>query len=191
MGTERLTMAQALVRFLCAQRTETEGGEAALFAGVWAIFGHGNVAGLGEALQSVQDRLPTLRAHNEQAMAHAAIAFAKASARRRMMACTTSIGPGATNMVTPIADAMMDSVPTVFITGQVRTELIGTDGFQEADVTGITMPVVKHSFLVTDAAQIPDYIHKAFHIAKTGRPGPVLVDIPQDLSRMEIDYEPI
>ena len=85
----------------------------------------------------------------------------------------------------------MDSVPTVFITGQVRTDLIGTDGFQEADVTGITLPIVKHSFLVTDPAQIPDYVHKAFHIASSGRPGPVLVDIPQDLSRADIDYEPI
>jgi acetolactate synthase-1/2/3 large subunit len=85
---------------------------------------------------------------------------------------------------------MMDSVPTVFVTGQVRTELIGTDGFQEADVTGITLPIVKHSLLVTDPRQIPDYVHQAFHIASTGRPGPVLIDIPQDLSRAEIDYEP-
>jgi acetolactate synthase I/II/III large subunit len=85
---------------------------------------------------------------------------------------------------------MMDSVPTVFITGQVRTDLIGTDGFQEADVTGITMPVVKHSMLVTDPRHIPEYIHAAFHIASTGRPGPVLVDIPQDLSRADIEYEP-
>jgi acetolactate synthase-1/2/3 large subunit len=83
----------------------------------------------------------------------------------------------------------MDSVPTVFITGQVRTELIGTDGFQEADVTGITMPIVKHSFQVTDPRQIPEYIHEAFHVAATGRPGPVLVDVPQDLSRADIDYE--
>src|ERR671937_427278 len=98
--------------------------------------------------------------------------------------------PGGTNLVTAIADAMMDSVPTVFITGQVRTELIGTDGFQEADVTGITLPVVKHSFLVTDPRQIPQYIHEAFHIASTGRPGPVLVDVPQDLSRADIEYQP-
>ena len=84
---------------------------------------------------------------------------------------------------------MMDSVPTVFITGQVRTDLIGTDGFQEADVTGITLPIVKHSMLVTDPRQIPDYIHKAFHIASTGRPGPVLVDVPQDLSRADIEYD--
>jgi acetolactate synthase-1/2/3 large subunit len=85
---------------------------------------------------------------------------------------------------------MLDSVPTVFITGQVRTELIGTDGFQEADILGATLPFVKHSFQVTDARQIPEYVHEAFHVASTGRPGPVLLDIPQDLSRADIDYEP-
>src|ERR1700761_4281972 len=100
MGSVRLTMAQALVRVLAAQWTQFEGRRQRLFAGTWAIFGHGNVAALGEALQGVSDVLPTFRAHNEQAMAHAAIAFAKASRRRRMMACTSSIGPGATNMVT-------------------------------------------------------------------------------------------
>ncbi len=130
-----------------------------------------------------------VQVRHEQAAGHAAEGYAKASGKVGVAFATS--GPGATNLITAIADAHMDSVPTVFITGQVRTDLIGTDGFQEADVTGITMPIVKHSFLVTDPAQIPDYIHKAFHIAKTGRPGPVLVDIPQDLSKMEIDYEPI
>src|SRR6516164_8050563 len=91
----RLTMAQALIRYVAAQTSEVDGCEHALFAGVFAIFGHGNVAGLGEALYAARDRLPTFRAHNEQAMALAAVAFAKASRRRRMMACTTSIGPGA------------------------------------------------------------------------------------------------
>ncbi|HEY7893221.1 MAG TPA: biosynthetic-type acetolactate synthase large subunit, partial [Solirubrobacteraceae bacterium] len=100
-------------------------------------------------------------------------------------------GPGATNLITPICDAMMDSVPVVFITGQVRTELLGTDGFQEADTIGITMPVVKHSFMIQDPNEIPRAIHEAFHIARTGRPGPVVVDIPQDLSRADINYEPI
>ncbi len=129
-----------------------------------------------------------IQARHEQGAGHAAEGYAKASGRVGVALATS--GPGATNLVTAIADAMMDSVPTVFITGQVRTDLIGTDGFQEADVTGITLPVVKHSFLVTDPRQIPEYIHSAFHIAKSGRPGPVLVDIPQDLSRAEIDYEP-
>ena len=119
MNTIRLTAAQALVRYLAAQRTEVEGKETALFAGVWAIFGHGNVAGMGEALHGMRDALPTFRAHNEQAMAHAAIAFAKAAARRRMMACTSSIGPGATNMVTAAALAHVNRLPVLFLPGDV------------------------------------------------------------------------
>ncbi|HEX8066372.1 MAG TPA: biosynthetic-type acetolactate synthase large subunit [Thermoleophilaceae bacterium] len=126
---------------------------------------------------------------HEQGAGHAAEGYAKASGKVGVALATS--GPGATNLVTPIADAVMDSVPTVFITGQVRTELIGTDGFQEADTTGITMPVVKHSLMIQDPRDIPATIHEAFHIARTGRPGPVLVDIPQDLSRAEIDYEPV
>jgi 3D-(3,5/4)-trihydroxycyclohexane-1,2-dione acylhydrolase (decyclizing) len=94
-ATIRLTMAQALVRYLTQQHIDTDGERQRLFAGMFAIFGHGNVAGLGEALQHQRDAMPVYRAHNEQAMAHAAIAFAKASGRRRMMACTTSVGPGA------------------------------------------------------------------------------------------------
>ncbi|MBA3421076.1 MAG: biosynthetic-type acetolactate synthase large subunit [Thermoleophilaceae bacterium] len=126
---------------------------------------------------------------HEAGAGHAAEGYAKASGRVGVALATS--GPGATNLVTPIADAMMDSVPTVFVTGQVRTELIGTDGFQEADTTGITMPVVKHSILIQDPREIPRAISEAFHIARTGRPGPVLVDVPQDLSRVDIDYDPI
>ena len=126
---------------------------------------------------------------HEAGAGHAAEGYAKASGRVGVALATS--GPGATNLVTPIADAMLDSVPTVFITGQVRTDLIGTDGFQEADVTGITMPVVKHSMMIQDPREIPEVIHEAFHIARTGRPGPVLVDIPQDLSRADINYEPV
>jgi len=100
MPTIRLTTAQAIVRFLVAQRTLLDGQDAPLFAGCWAIFGHGNVAGMGEALFHARETLPTLRAHNEQAMALAAVAFAKARNRRQMMACTSSIGPGAMNMLT-------------------------------------------------------------------------------------------
>ena len=129
-----------------------------------------------------------IQVRHEQGGGHAAEGYAKASGSVGVALATS--GPGATNLVTAIADAHLDSVPTVFITGQVRTDLIGTDGFQEADVTGITLPIVKHSFLVQDPRQIPEYIHEAFHIASTGRPGPVLVDVPQDLSRADIDYEP-
>ncbi len=129
-----------------------------------------------------------VQVRHEQGGGHAAEGYAKASGRVGVAFATS--GPGATNLVTAIADAMMDSTPTVFITGQVRTELIGTDGFQEADILGATMPFVKHSFAVTDPRQIPEYVHEAFHVASTGRPGPVLLDIPQDLSRADIDYVP-
>jgi len=120
---------------------------------------------------------------------HAAEGYAKATGRVGVALGTS--GPGATNLVTPICDAMMDSVPVVFITGQVRTELLGTDGFQEADTIGITMPIVKHSFMIQHPLEIPRTVHEAFHIARTGRPGPVVVDIPQDLSRAEIPYNPV
>jgi acetolactate synthase I/II/III large subunit len=130
-----------------------------------------------------------IQCRHEQGAGHAAEGYAKASGRVGVALATS--GPGATNLITPIADAMMDSVPTVFITGQVRTDLLGTDGFQEADVSGMTMPVVKHSLMIQDPRDIPRAIHEAFHIARTGRPGPVLVDIPQDLSRADITYEPV
>src|SRR5215210_7682604 len=130
-----------------------------------------------------------IQCRHEQGAGHAAEGYAKASGRVGVALATS--GPGATNLVTPIADAMMDSVPTVFITGQVRTDLIGTDGFQEADVSGITLPIVKHSMMIQDPREIPEAMHTAFHIASTGRPGPVLLDIPQDLSRADISYEPV
>jgi len=106
---------------------------------------------------------------------HAAEGYAKATGNVGVSIGTS--GPGATNLVTPICDAMMDSVPVVFLTGQVRTELLGTDGFQEADTIGITMPIVKHSFMIQHPLELPRSIHEAFHIARTGRPGPVVVDI--------------
>ena len=130
-----------------------------------------------------------VQCRHEQGAGHAAEGYAKASGRVGVALATS--GPGATNLVTAIADAVMDSVPTVFLTGQVRTELIGTDGFQEADISGITMPIVKHSIMIQDPREIPKAIHEAFHVARTGRPGPVLVDVPQDLSRADIPYEPV
>src|SRR6188472_3363088 len=116
-----------------------------------------------------------VQCRHEQGAGHAAEGYAKASGRVGVALATS--GPGATNLVTAIADAVMDSVPTVFLTGQVRTELLGTDGFQEADTVGITMPVVKHSFVIQHPSEIPRAVHEAFHIARTGRPGPVVVDI--------------
>jgi acetolactate synthase-1/2/3 large subunit len=115
---------------------------------------------------------------HEQGAGHAATGYAQATGRTGV--CIATSGPGATNLVTPLADAQMDSVPLVAITGQVPSAAIGTDAFQEADIRGITMPITKHSYLITDPADIPRAIAEAFHIAGTGRPGPVLVDIAKD-----------
>ncbi len=157
--------------------------------GVEHVFGLPGGANLPTYDALVDAGLRHIQCRHEQGAGHAAEGYAKATGKVGVALATS--GPGATNLVTPIADAMMDSVPTVFITGQVRTDLLGTDGFQEADISGITMPIVKHSIMIQDAAQIPAAIHEAFHIARTGRPGPVLVDVPQDLSRAEIPYEPV
>lgn len=119
METVRLTTAQAVVRYLAAQRTLQDGKEAPLFAGCWAIFGHGNVAGMGEALYQARETLPTYRAHNEQAMALAAVAFAKAKNRRQIMICTTSIGPGAMNLLTAAGVAHVNRLPVLFLPGDV------------------------------------------------------------------------
>src|SRR3954470_8084450 len=115
---------------------------------------------------------------HEQGAGHAAEGYAQATGR--VGVCMATSGPGATNLVTPIADAYMDSVPIVAITGQVPSGAIGTDAFQEADICGITMPITKHNFLVQDADDIPRVLAEAFHIAASGRPGPVLVDIAKD-----------
>src|SRR4026208_663747 len=112
---------------------------------------------------------------------HAAEGYAKATGK--VGVCLATSGPGATNVVTPIQDAMMDSVPPVFITGQVRTDLLGTDGLPEADVLGITMPAVKHSFMIQHPMEIPRALHEAFYLARTGRPGPHGGDLPPDPSR--------
>ena len=125
-------------------------------------------------------------ARHEQGAGHMAEGYARASGRVGVALATS--GPGATNLVTPIADAWMDSTPLVCITGQVRSHLIGTDAFQECDITGITMPIVKHSWLVQDAAEIPAVLKAAFHVARTGRCGPVLVDVPRDVQEAELDF---
>jgi acetolactate synthase-1/2/3 large subunit len=156
--------------------------------GVDAVFGIPGGANLPTYDALYDAGIRSILCRHEQGAGHAAEGYAKASGRVGVALATS--GPGATNLVTPIADAMLDSVPTVFITGQVRTDLIGTDGFQEADVMGITMPIIKHSFQVLDPREIPHQIHEAFHVARSGRPGPVLVDVPQDLSRADIPYDP-
>jgi acetolactate synthase-1/2/3 large subunit len=157
--------------------------------GVDVVFGLPGGANLPTYDAFVNGGLRHILVRHEAGGGHAAEGYAKATGKVGVAFATS--GPGATNLITPITDAMMDSVPVVFITGQVRTELLGTDGFQEADTIGITMPIVKHSVMITRPQDIPRAIHEAFHIARSGRPGPVLVDIPQDLSRAEIDYEPV
>ncbi|HEX4187314.1 MAG TPA: biosynthetic-type acetolactate synthase large subunit [Solirubrobacteraceae bacterium] len=157
--------------------------------GVDVVFGLPGGANLPTYDAFVDAGIRHILVRHEAGGGHAAEGYAKATGKVGVAFATS--GPGATNLITPICDAMMDSVPVVFITGQVRTELLGTDGFQEADTIGITMPVVKHSFMIQHPQELPRAIHEAFHIARSGRPGPVLVDIPQDLSRAEIDYEPV
>ena len=126
-------------------------------------------------------------ARHEQGAGHMAQGYARASGNVGVAIATS--GPGATNLVTPIADAWMDSTPLVCITGQVRSTLIGTDGFQECDITGITMPIVKHSWLVQDGRDLPSIMRAAFHVARTGRCGPVVVDVPRDIQEGVVDVE--
>jgi len=156
--------------------------------GVDVVFGYpgGSVIPLYDALYDFE--LDHILTRHEQGAAHAADGYARASGK--VGVCIATSGPGATNLTTGIANAYLDSVPMVAITGQVRRALIGTDAFQEADVTGITLPIVKHSYLVKRVEDLPAVIHEAFYIAKTGRPGPVVVDIPVDLTTMDLDYDP-
>jgi acetolactate synthase I/II/III large subunit len=157
--------------------------------GVDVVFGLPGGANLPTYDAFVDAGIHHVLVRHEAGGGHAAEGYARATGKVGVSLGTS--GPGATNLVTPIMDAMMDSTPVVFLTGQVRTELLGTDGFQEADILGITMPAVKHSFMIQHPLEIPRAIHEAFHLARTGRPGPVVVDIPVDLSRADIPYEPV
>ncbi len=155
--------------------------------GVEVIFGIPGGAVL--PLYDAMARGTTVRhvlARHEQGAGHMAEGYARASGRVGVAVATS--GPGATNLVTPIADAWMDSTPLVCITGQVRTHLIGTDAFQECDIVGVTIPIVKHSWLVQDVEAIPHVLKAAFHVARTGRCGPVLVDIPRDVQEADTDF---
>jgi acetolactate synthase-1/2/3 large subunit len=157
--------------------------------GVDVVFGLPGGANLPTYDAFVDAGIHHVLVRHEAGGGHAAEGYARATGKVGVSLGTS--GPGATNLVTPIMDAMMDSTPVVFLTGQVRTELLGTDGFQEADILGITLPAVKHSFMIQHPLEIPRAIHEAFHLARTGRPGPVVVDIPVDLSRADIPYEPV
>ncbi|HMJ97180.1 MAG TPA: biosynthetic-type acetolactate synthase large subunit [Thermoleophilaceae bacterium] len=148
--------------------------------GVDVVFGYPGGANLPTYDAFVDAGIRHVLVRHEAGGGHAAEGYAKSTGK--VAVCLGTSGPGATNLVTPIMDAMMDSVPVVFITGQVATHLLGTDGFQEADILGITMPAVKHSWMIQHPLEIPRVLHEAFHVARTGRPGPVVVDIP---------YEPV
>src|SRR5215831_8663886 len=197
MSTIRLTMAQALVRFLAAQGTVVDGREVPLFAGVWAIFGHGNVAGLGEALYRHRAALPTYRAHNEQAMAHAAIAFAKATFRRRMMVCTTSIGPGATNLLTAAATAHVNRLPVLFLPGDTFVSrapdpvLQQIEDFDDGRISAndCFRPVSRYFDRIVHPAQLLSSLPRAISVlTDSALCGPVTLALPQDIQATAYDY---
>jgi len=160
--------------------------EALVRQGVEVIFGipGGAIMPFYHALPEYADRLHHVLCRHEQGAGHAAEGYARASGR--VGVCVATSGPGATNLVTPIADAWMDSTPLVALTGQVSSALLGTDAFQETDITGITVPITKHSYLVRDPRELPRVIAEAFHLAATGRPGPVLVDVTKDAQQMRV-----
>src|ERR1700722_5230508 len=193
-GTIRLTTAQALVRYLAAQQTPS--GET-LFGGVFAIFGHGNVAGVGEALYEHREVLPTYRAHNEQAMAHSAIAYAKANFRRRMMAVTTSIGPGATNLVTAAALAHVNRLPVLLLPGDVFVSrapdpvLQQVEDFADGGISAndALKPVSRYFDRIVHPAQLLTALPRAMRVlTDAALCGPVTLALPQDVQAMAYDY---
>ncbi len=197
MSTVRLTMAQALTRYLAAQMTEIDGERLPIFGGVWAIFGHGNVAGLGEALWHERERLPTFRAHNEQAMAHAAIAYAKANMRRRFMAATTSIGPGATNLVTAAALAHVNRLPVLLLPGDVFANRIPDPVLQQVEDFGdgtvsandCFKPVSRYFDRIIRPEQIIPALARAMQVlTDPAECGPVTFALCQDVQAEAYDY---
>ncbi|HEV2898911.1 MAG TPA: 3D-(3,5/4)-trihydroxycyclohexane-1,2-dione acylhydrolase (decyclizing) [Pseudaminobacter sp.] len=195
--TIRLTMAQALTRFLARQITEIDGEMLPLFGGVWAIFGHGNVAGIGEALYQVRDDLPTFRAHNEQGMAHAAIAYAKANFRRRMMAVTTSIGPGATNLTTAAALAHVNRLPLLLLPGDIFANRIPDPVLQQVEDFGdgtvsandCLRPVSRYFDRITRPEQIIPALNRAMQVlTDPAECGPVTLALCQDVQAEAYDY---
>ena len=198
-ATVRLTMAQALVRYLVAQQVcdEASGKVLPLFAGVFAIFGHGNVAGLGEALYNERERLPAYRAHNEQAMANAAIAYAKAQMRRRMMAVTTSIGPGATNLVTSAALAHVNRLPVLLLPGDIFVSRAPDPVLQQLEdftdgtvsVNDCLRPVSRYFDRIVRPEQLLTALPRALHVlTDPALCGPVTLSLPQDVQAEAWDW---
>ena len=164
--------------------------ECLLEQGVDTVFGYpgGAVLNIYDALYKYRDRIRHIETSHEQGAAHAADGYARASGKTGVVIATS--GPGATNLVTGIATAYMNSIPLVAITGNVGRRLLGLDSFQEVDITGVTMPITKHNYIVKDIRQLADTIREAFYLAQEGRRGPVLVDIPKDISAQVTEYEP-
>ncbi len=197
MSTVRLTMAQALVRYLCNQRTVVDGTEVSLFAGCFAIFGHGNVSGLGEALYAARDQLPTHRPHNEQGMAHAALAYAKQMRRRRMMVCTTSIGPGALNLVTAAGVGHVNRLPVLLLPGETFAHrrpdpvLQQVEDFADPTVTAndCLRPVSRFFDRIMRPEQLVQSLPMACEVLlDPARTGPVTLCLPQDVQAEAYDY---
>ena len=197
MAKTRLTAAQAMVRWLAAQHVVVDGAEVAYFAGVWAIFGHGNVAGMGEALHAAGDALPTWRAHNEQGMAHAAIAYARQMRRQRAMVCTTSIGPGATNLVTAAALAHVNRLPVLLVPGDVYASrrpdpvLQQVEDFADGTVSAndCLRPVSRYFDRITRPEQILDALPRALAMMlDPARCGPATLAFCQDVQAEAFDY---
>lgn len=197
MKTVRLTMAQALVRYLVSQRTILDGEESPLFAGVFAIFGHGNVTCLAEALEPVQDVLPTWRGQNEQSMALAAIAFAKAKRRRQMMVATSSVGPGATNLVTAAAVAHANRLPVLLLSGDTFTNRLPDPVLQQVEhfdnptrnVNDAFLAVTRYWDRITSPEQlITSLPHAVATLLDPADCGPAFLGLPQDVQAMAFDY---
>ncbi|MCW0482796.1 biosynthetic-type acetolactate synthase large subunit [Gaoshiqia sediminis] len=176
MATKRITGSQAVILSLLEEGVDT-------------IFGYpgGAIMPIYDALYDFDKHVTHILTRHEQGAVHAAEGYAKVTGKAGV--CFATSGPGATNLITGIADAQIDSIPLVCITGQVASPLLGTDAFQESDVVGISMPVTKWNYQVTSAEEIPDAIAKAFYIAQSGRPGPVLLDIAKDAQFQELDFE--
>ena len=176
MATKKVTGSQAVILSLLEEGVET-------------IFGYpgGAIMPIYDALYDFDQQVTHILTRHEQGAIHAAEGYAKVTGKAGV--CFVTSGPGATNLITGLADAMIDSIPLVCISGQVASPLLGTDAFQESDVVGITMPVTKWNYQITDAEEIPEAIAKAFHIANTGRPGPVLLDIAKDAQFASFDFE--
>ena len=163
--------------------------ECLLEQGVDTVFGYpgGAVLNIYEELYNYSDRITHILTSHEQNAAHAADGYSRTTGKTGVVIATS--GPGATNLVTGIATAYMDSIPMVAITGNVTTDLLGLDSFQEVDITGITMPITKHNFIVKDVNLLADVIREAFFIANDGRKGPVLIDIPKDITAAKCEFE--